>query len=472
MKPQTDDPSCLMIVACSFLAVAVTLGRGVGTARAQNGLILDQQLDANNRGYTVLRVWGSHYEMGYAQASLLGDYIVQGVNETEAYLNQFGMYDTVRGIMATAVWMPTGIEDEFGAVVDCLATTHPQENIDELDLKVACTAGEWLYGCRSHTCWGRYVAEPTRTLSTRRLDFQTLYASMNHHVLCARDPDDGSPRWVNMGWAGIVTVATGVNEFGTVASLHDYYCNTDFAAGRMPRMVACRYALTLATDPDISTHLGSVYAELQNYEIMTGSFINYYVPEGHGGVMTCNPYSAEPDPDFYHLRVPQEVWHHGEAMITTNAWTDGTYTPMDENFGADAYYDDETPKTLESHWDLLAEAGDGLHQLSIAYRGREDMTIWGDGRLDDGMGGRTPRLEYEWGALFGTASQLGDMNCDGDVTTNDISHFVQALIDWDGYVADHDGDPYPTCDPWLADINDDDAVDGLDIQAFVDALVP
>jgi hypothetical protein len=87
-------------------------------------------------------------------------------------------------------------------------------------------------------------------------------------------------------------------------------------------------------------------------------------------------------------------------MITTNAWTDGTYTPADENFGADAYYDDESPKTLESHWSLLAEGSNGLHLLSVAYRGRGDMTIWADGRLD-GVG-RTPRLEWEWNALFTT----------------------------------------------------------------------
>ena len=77
-------------------------------------------------------------------------------------------------------------------------------------------------------------------------------------------------------------------------------------------------------------------------------------------------------------------------------------------------------------------------------------------------------------ALAATPSQgtlLGDLNCDGDVNTDDIGHFVQALVDWDGYVADHDGDPYPSCDPWLANMNEDGAVDGLDIQPFVDKLL-
>jgi hypothetical protein len=170
-------------------------------------------------------------------------------------------------------------------------------------------------------------------------------------------------------------------------------------AGRMPRSVACRHALTLPTLGNLSTHLSAVFAELQSYEIMTGSFVNYYTPKGHGGVMTVDPDRS--GPDFYHLRVPQAVWHHGEAMITTNAWTDGTYTPSDEDFGADAYYDVESPKTLESHWGLLA-GGSPLHMMSVAYRGRGDMTIWVDGRMDGA--GRTPRLEWEWSELFPAAS--------------------------------------------------------------------
>jgi hypothetical protein len=34
---------------------------------SENGVIIDQELD-NNKGYSVIRVWGSDYEMGYAHA--------------------------------------------------------------------------------------------------------------------------------------------------------------------------------------------------------------------------------------------------------------------------------------------------------------------------------------------------------------------------------------------------------------------
>ncbi len=391
-----------------------------GGAAAQNGVILAQELNGSNQGYTVLRVWGSHYEMGYAQANLLGDFIVDAVEETEALVGE--QYDSLRTLMAVSIWKPPGIEDEFDGMVASLAVTHPSAAIDDLDLKVINTYGDWGYGCRSHVCWGRYVAAPVKTLATRRLDFGSPVATASHHVLCAWDPNDGSPRWVNLAWPGAVASATGVNEFGTLASLHDYGSGgADLTAGRMPREVAARYALTLPTSNDPSTHLASVFAELQLYEIMTGGFVNYYTPEGHGGVMTANPYQS--GPDFYHLRSPQGVWHHGEAMITTNAFTDGTYTPGDEDFGADAYYDVESPKTLESHWSLLAGGGNPLHTMSVAYRGRGDMTIWADGRMDGA--GRTPRLEWEWSALF-AAQPLPSLSGPGLATAAGLMFVIAA----------------------------------------------
>jgi len=370
---------------------------------SQNGIILAQELDENNKGYSIIRISGSHYEMGYAQAELLGDYIVIGINENRDYVSTSGGdYNEIRETMSEAIWMPQEIEDEFDGIVDCLANTHPSENIDKLDLKVINTIGDWAYGfsCRSHTCWGRYVSDPIKTLSTRRLDFTTVYPSACHHVLCVRDPDDGSPQWINLAWPGFVLTVTAANEYGVLVSSHDYNSqDTDFSQGRMPRMVAFRYAATYATNPDVSTHLTDIFNEMQNYEIMTGTFLNYYAPEGYGGVMTLNPFQS--GPDCYNLRAPQESWHHGEAMITTNFWTDGTYTPEDESFGADEYYDDESPKTQETHWNLVDKSGMGvrnLHMLSIAYRGPSDMTIWAEGKISSMK--RTPRLEWEWDDLF------------------------------------------------------------------------
>lgn len=59
----------------------------------------------------------------------------------------------------------------------------------------------------------------------------------------------------------------------------------------------------------------------------------------------------------------------------------------------------------------------------------------------------------------------GDMNCDNAVDELDIAPFVLRLVDPDAYNAQ-----FPTCEP-LADLNGDSAVDGRDLQGFVDLLM-
>ncbi len=65
----------------------------------------------------------------------------------------------------------------------------------------------------------------------------------------------------------------------------------------------------------------------------------------------------------------------------------------------------------------------------------------------------------------GTAALDGDLNCDSQVDTADISAFAAALIDPTGYALGYQG-----CNRLSADINDDGSVDGLDVQPFAELL--
>ncbi|MBU0638745.1 MAG: DNRLRE domain-containing protein [Planctomycetes bacterium] len=77
-----------------------------------------------------------------------------------------------------------------------------------------------------------------------------------------------------------------------------------------------------------------------------------------------------------------------------------------------------------------------------------------------------PTMDSEKQAEF----ELGDLNCDGVVDADDIDHFSQAVEAWETYVADHDGELFLECDPWLADINQDGEVNVLDLEAFAELL--
>lgn len=405
------------------------------TKTLDHGIILAQDLDRNNQGYTIIRLWGSYYEMGYAQVELLGEYIVGAYHELKNLLGD--SYDEIKEKVSNFIWIPTEIEDEIEGIADGLSSLYPSENIDVLDIMVGNIVGDLIYeyGCRSHICWGRYISSPVKTLSTRRLDFSSIAPTIHHHVLSVRQPDDGSTRWISLTWPGIVTVTTAINEYGVLTSTHDFHSQeTDFSENTMNRGVALRYATTYANNSDVSTHVNDIYYEMQKYEIMLGGFLNYYAPEGYAGVIAYHPYPpSQFETDFYNLRLPQEIWHHGEAMVTTNGWTDGTYTPLDENFGADEYYNDESPKTLENHWDLLDIPGTGvfnLHMMSVEYRGQEDMTIWAEGKINSNK--RTPRLEWEWYDLF-NGPTVPKINGPDKGEKNNVYNYSISSIDVQGY---------------------------------------
>lgn len=61
------------------------------------------------------------------------------------------------------------------------------------------------------------------------------------------------------------------------------------------------------------------------------------------------------------------------------------------------------------------------------------------------------------------AAVLGDMDCSGTVTVDDIAPFIDALLGQYNV---------PGCDVNLADMNADTFIDGLDIPGFVEALIP
>jgi hypothetical protein len=73
--------------------------------------------------------------------------------------------------------------------------------------------------------------------------------------------------------------------------------------------------------------------------------------------------------------------------------------------------------------------------------------------------------EHGW-ILVPRAHDPGDLNCDWEVSPDDIDPFILALLDPEGYAT-----AWPSCDINLADMNNDQVVDGADIEAFTAAVL-
>ena len=137
-------------------------------AAAQNFTVLDERLDAQRHGYTVMRVWGTAYEMGFAMCAAMPADIIGGSNEIET--GEGSNYAMLRTGMMLASWTSPGVSDEIDGIVAGVLSVRPTAGIDAADVKVVNTYGDWAYACRSHLAWGRYVQAPVKTLATRRLD--------------------------------------------------------------------------------------------------------------------------------------------------------------------------------------------------------------------------------------------------------------------------------------------------------------
>jgi len=364
---------------------------------AQQGTVLAKKLNAQGEGYSILRVWGTPYEMGYAQGHLYADEVIKGVSQVRLLLGA-QYYLTLRLAVPLTIWKPAEIEKELDGMVAGVKAARPLAVLDKIDLKVVNTYGDWAtLACRSHSCWGSFVQGKSKTLSTRRLDYpiSASLTAIRHHLLLARQPTGGGVRWVSLGWPGFVISVTGVNEFGTLASLHDYNSTVDFIGLRMPRSVTVGYALTLVAGLHPSKHLDAVYKALGATPILTSTFINYYVPQGYGGVITCLKGQA-----CSKKRTPVAGYHGGQVLITTNAETDGKSTPGGGDF-INSYYQKGGTKNQADHWALLNQgkltSSPEVHRLSVDFRAQGDITLWFSGALSVGS---TPLVKQEFHKLF------------------------------------------------------------------------
>lgn len=373
------------------LPIPIALGACLlaSPARAQNHEVIEQHLNAQQEGYTVVRVWGSRHEIGFAIGSLFADEIVETCDAARALAG--GNYDYFRLAMGYATWVPTGVDAEFDGLVDGVKSVRPTANIDAVDMMVLNTYGDWAYppACRSHSCWGSRTQAPFRTLSTRRLDFGSPFPSVHHHVLYAVTPQDEPVRWVNLAWPGFISVVTGVNEHGTLVSIHDFNSTVAAEPGVVSRSMEARHLLSSVPGSDTSQHLSWARQQLDAHLVATGTFINFFAPEGQGGVFTCVAGQGCSGP-----RTPQSDYLGGEVLITTNSQTDGHTTPYGAEY-LNPYYQDSTPKTPENHFDVMVE--DELHMLTVGYRGPGDMRLLAHGRTSEGW---TPRIDVEWSSLF------------------------------------------------------------------------
>jgi hypothetical protein len=176
------------------------------------------------------------------------------------------------------------------------------------------------------------------------------------------------------------------------------------------------------------------------------------MPEQHltSTAIDCSQYSDVSLRFWRWLGVEQPAYDHAYVRASTNGttWTNVWSNPAQI---ADSEW-------VEQTIDLSAIADD---QPTLYLR-------WTQGTSDGSWqfcGWNIDDVEVWALAPVTMPGDIGDMNCDGEITFADINPFVAVLTDPESY-----GESFSSCNIYLADINQDGVVDFADINGFV-ALV-
>jgi hypothetical protein len=173
------------------------------------------------------------------------------------------------------------------------------------------------------------------------------------------------------------------------------------------------------------------------------------------------------------------------SWLSNDAWSEGMGTPSAPEPGSGDIITWQQLQTLVSSgtertlgvFSVSPVDGTHLYSLSPDSSFVANVVVGGDVTLH--LLAQNPDLGFtfhardfgdltQWPYLVLTAAPIvyGDMNCDGVVSTGDIAPFVLALLDPAAY-----GSAFPTCSIARADVNQDGAGNGRDVQALVSVIL-
>jgi len=314
--------------------------------------------DVNGRletvdGREVLYLWGTHYEMGYAEGALMcgrltevfEDYILNYLVAQVGY-----DWDTITSLALGFIDIPEEFQLELEGVAAGIRENCPAEDLivtsDYLglgeggsrpvelnDLLVANAVGDWA--CSSFTAWGEATATGDM-IHARNFDYSIDPEGtfLDQHIIKVYDSsDEGGARFVSVSTPGLVGCISCFTEEGTAFTMHNIVgIETSSGYSFTPRMLAMRQAITATWGADDPAAAAEQVLEGAAQYRGNGLHLGWHETALHsaGGAIFEYDGSEEHDDAQATVRVPGA--HQGDlqttdATVCTNHYMQRTTPP-------------------------------------------------------------------------------------------------------------------------------------------------
>jgi len=302
-----------------------------------------QEPQVNGRTYTlgegedaipVLEVWGSGYEMGFAQGQLLAEQVRDACATVVPVMLQ-GMGKTPEQVdevyRQQAPHIPQPFKDEMQGIADGagLAVEEIQRLNTIPDLSE--------FHCSYFAAWGGAVKDG-HLWQIRALDYEMEAGIQRHPLLVVYVPKEGNGL-VNVTWAGMIGVVSGMNERKlAVSEIGDNFGNDKETLDGEPMPFVLREVLQYCDTLEQAIRLVETARRTSSYHYCVG---DAKANDGRGdarGFVTCKDYCNVHGPeDQPHPKQLKEVVYMSMGLDTPQEWpkshNEKLYERLQANYG-------------------------------------------------------------------------------------------------------------------------------------------
>ena len=365
----------------------------IANAQSVNGDTLSVE------GKKILKVWGTHYERGYATGYLLGDKIKE-ISENYFIYAFFGgnsyLYESTRTYFLDNFQIEEKYISETEGMIDgmieadiILYSEILGRDIDANDLQLSnaivdlAALGDlnldYEFGCSSLSSWGEStILDPELSgdlVITRNMDWTPHSALLENHLLVVHFPSEADEvNWLSFTFPGLIGGLSSINENGLCAFMnmgnHNEHPNT---YTYHPIFLSIRNGIEVYDyDGDYEIAPEDVLAAIEDNYQLSGSIVHTANHE-YGLVIECNNQNgivARDDND--NTVIPSE------HLAATNHFRE-LYPP------ASCYRYDNIADSLSvssdidliRSWDLLTGAAGVSHNIhTIQYAPSLNLIKW------------------------------------------------------------------------------------------------